>query len=369
MKVAIACGGTGGHLYPGVAIGESLKSKGLEVALMVSNKPVDQEATKSLQGHFEIKSFPAVGLVGRKYFSFFKGLHQSRKMALDFYQSWKPDAALAMGGFTSVGPILAARRLKIPNGIHEANVIPGRANKWLARKSDFVLLNFDATRTRLKSASNADVIQCGLPVRSGFFQTSPTTAKQAFGWESDAKVLLVTGGSQGAKVMNDLILRFRSERWSEFAEWKLLHLTGSKDYERMVEAYRAKGFAGTPNVRVEPFLHSMEQALASAAACVTRAGASFLGEMEVFHPPALLVPYPHAVENHQYWNAVAYTERSQGSIFSESEETESEFIDKLTEIMRAGSAKQPRPASPESKAAQLAARYIISRIHEEKAVA
>lgn len=366
LKVAIACGGTGGHLFPGVAIGESLIKKGVEVALIVSNKKVDQEAVENLKDKFVIKSFPAVGLVGSKYLQFFKGLLQSRRQSLEFFKDWKPDAALAMGGFTSAGPLLAARKIGIPNGIHEANVIPGRANRWLAKKSDFALLNFEATRPRLKVARKTDVISCGLPVRSGFFKSNPSSARESMGWDPDSKVLLVTGGSQGARVMNDQTLRFRSKNWSKFQDWKLLHVTGAQDFDRMREAYRQKGFHGIQSIRVEPFLHQMDQALAAASACITRTGASFLGELEVFGIPALLMPYPFAVENHQYWNAVSYTERATGTIFNESNESDSEFDEKLTTILNAAQSPVPRPIVSESKAAILAARYLISRIQEAR---
>ena len=361
-RVAIACGGTGGHLYPGVAIAEALEKKGIEVALLVSNKAIDQEATEHLKNKFTVRSFPSVGLVGRNYLKFFKGLMQSRRESIRFFKEWNPQTALAMGGFTSAGPILAARSMRIPNGIHEANVIPGRANRWLARGSDFVFLNFEATRHRLKVGSKTHVMVCGLPVRSSFFKTNPSLAKSSFGWNPDDKVLLVTGGSQGAGFLNDQILRFRSKHWSKFANWKLLHLTGPSDFDRMKEAYRSKGFEGIDSIKLCPFLHSMDNALAAANVCVTRSGASFLGELEVFRSPALLVPYPHAVENHQYWNAVAYSERSTATIFEETRGEPTEFASALEKILLEAPTSGPSSLPTESKAAQWVARYLESEI-------
>jgi UDP-N-acetylglucosamine--N-acetylmuramyl-(pentapeptide) pyrophosphoryl-undecaprenol N-acetylglucosamine transferase len=361
-KVAIACGGTGGHLYPGVAIAEALKKRGIEVALLVSNKAIDQEATEHLRDKFTVRSFPSVGLAGRNYLKFFKGLMQSRRESIRFFKEWNPQTALAMGGFTSAGPILAARSIRIPNGIHEANVIPGRANRWLARGSDFVFLNFEATRNRLKVGSKTHVMVCGLPVRSSFFSANPALAKSSFGWNPDDQVLLVTGGSQGAGFLNDQILSFRSRHWSKFANWKLLHLTGPSDFDRMKEAYRSKGFEGIDSIKLCPFLHSMENALASANVCVTRSGASFLGELEVFKSPALLVPYPHAVENHQYWNAVAYSERSVATIFEETRGGPAEFASALEKMLLEAPSSRPSPMPTESKAAQLVARYLEAEV-------
>src|SRR5271154_396614 len=130
--VAIACGGTGGHLFPGLAVAEELKKRGCEIALLISPKDIDQQAVKSAKD-FEIFTLPAVGLQNRNYFSFAISFLNSFRAARKFVKQRKPDAVLAMGGFISAPPILAARKFGAKTFLHESNTIPGRANRFLAR--------------------------------------------------------------------------------------------------------------------------------------------------------------------------------------------------------------------------------------------
>jgi len=129
--VAIACGGTGGHLFPGLAVAEELKKRGCTVALLISPKDVDQQAVKSARG-FEIFTLPAVGLQNKNYFSFAKSFWNSFRASRKSFKQRPPDAVLAMGGFTSAPPILAARKFRAKTFLHESNTIPGRANRFLA---------------------------------------------------------------------------------------------------------------------------------------------------------------------------------------------------------------------------------------------
>ena len=135
--VAIACGGTGGHLFPGLAVAEQLQKRGCAVVLLVSPKDVDQEAVKSVSG-MEIFTLPAVGLQNRNYFSFAGSFVKSLFAARKIFRQRRPDAVLAMGGFTSAPPVFVAKDLGAKIFLHESNTIPGRANRFLAR---FVLSN------------------------------------------------------------------------------------------------------------------------------------------------------------------------------------------------------------------------------------
>jgi len=130
-RVAIACGGTGGHLFPGVAVAEELKRRGCSVTLLISPKEVDQ---KAVQGAADVKvaTLPAVGLTRGKIFAFARGFGQSYRAAKKLFATECPDAVLAMGGFTSAPPVLAGKSLGVPTFLHESNTIPGRANRWLS---------------------------------------------------------------------------------------------------------------------------------------------------------------------------------------------------------------------------------------------
>ncbi|HKI69076.1 MAG TPA: UDP-N-acetylglucosamine--N-acetylmuramyl-(pentapeptide) pyrophosphoryl-undecaprenol N-acetylglucosamine transferase, partial [Verrucomicrobiae bacterium] len=139
--VAIACGGTGGHLFPGLAVAEQLKRRECQVSLLISFKAVDQQAVKDVSG-MEIVTLPAVALQNRNFISFLNGCVRSYRYARRFFNQCPPRAVLAMGGFTSAPPVLAARRLGAHAFLHESNTIPGRANRWLAPFVDTAFLGF-----------------------------------------------------------------------------------------------------------------------------------------------------------------------------------------------------------------------------------
>ena len=162
--VAIACGGTGGHLFPGLVVAGELQKRGCKIVLLVSPKDVDQQVVKSAQG-FEIFTLPAVGLQNRNYFSFALSFWKSFCAARNIFKQRKPDAVLAMGGFTSAPPILAAQKFGAKTFLHESNTIPGRANRLLARFVDEAFVGFPEAAAKLKVRK---VSVTGTPVRPQF---------------------------------------------------------------------------------------------------------------------------------------------------------------------------------------------------------
>lgn len=148
--VAIACGGTGGHLFPGLAVASELKRHGCEVALLISPKEVDQQAVKNVTG-MEIHTLPAVGLQNRNYFSFAASFVKSLMAARRVFRQQRPQAVLAMGGFTSAPPIFAGKALGARTFLHESNTIPGKANRFLSRWVDEAFVGFPEAGARLKA--------------------------------------------------------------------------------------------------------------------------------------------------------------------------------------------------------------------------
>ena len=304
--VAIACGGTGGHLFPGIAVAEELRKRGGKILLLVSSKEIDLKAVqwhamKSLKG-FETWHLPAIGLQNRNYFSFALTFWKSFRVSRILFKAEKPDAVLAMGGFTAAPPILAARKFGAKTFLHESNTIPGRANRLLARHVDEAFVGFPEAAARLKARK---ITPTGTPVR---FRYSPDARRQtpdpnclaALGLEPDCPTVLVVGGSQGASGLNEMILSALPLLAGK--DWQWLHLTGAKDFEKVKAAYAARAI----NAVVKPFLAEMDLALGAATAAVSRAGASSLAELAALRLPALLVPFPAAADNHQFYNARAF---------------------------------------------------------------
>jgi UDP-N-acetylglucosamine--N-acetylmuramyl-(pentapeptide) pyrophosphoryl-undecaprenol N-acetylglucosamine transferase len=299
--VAIACGGTGGHLFPGLAVAEQLQKRGCAVGLLISPKDVDQEAVKSACG-MEIFTLPAVGLQNRNYFSFAGSFVKSLFATKKIFRQRRPAAVLAMGGFTSAPPIWVGKDFGAKTFLHESNTIPGRANRLLARFVDEAFVGFPSAAARLRARK---VTTTGTPVRAGFVATGvppAATCRALFRLDPGRPTILVMGGSQGASGINDLVLSALPSLGDRAPAWQWLHLTGPNDAEKVKAAYDAHGFKAV----VKPFLADMELALGAATATVSRAGASSLAEIAAVRLPSLLVPYPAAADNHQFYNAQAF---------------------------------------------------------------
>jgi UDP-N-acetylglucosamine--N-acetylmuramyl-(pentapeptide) pyrophosphoryl-undecaprenol N-acetylglucosamine transferase len=297
-RIAIACGGTGGHLFPGLAVAEQLRKRGCAITLLISPKEVDQEAVRSTVG-MQVVTLPAVGLGSRGAFAFARGFAQSFLKARRLFSADPPDAVLAMGGFTSAPPVLASRLFRAPAFLHESNTIPGRANRWLSWTVSQAFVGFAQAADRLRTKN---VKTTGTPVRSQFQPGDIAGRRTTLGLDPDRPVLLVTGGSQGASGLNDLVVQTLPLLAKAVPELQVFHLTGPNDVQKVEAAcaeHRIKAV-------VRPFFADMHVALGAASAVISRAGASSLAELAAMQLPAILVPYPAATDNHQYYNALAF---------------------------------------------------------------
>jgi UDP-N-acetylglucosamine--N-acetylmuramyl-(pentapeptide) pyrophosphoryl-undecaprenol N-acetylglucosamine transferase len=219
-----------------------------------------------------------------------------------YFSRRPPQLALAMGGFTAAPPVLAAQRFGARTFLHESNSVPGRANRWLAPRVDGAFVFFAPAGDRLR-ARRIEVT--GMPVRDELLQLAPAAAaRTALGLKADAPVLLVMGGSQGAHKINELILAILPQLLQAAPALQFVHLTGPDDLEKVQAAYAARSCLAV----VRAFLDEMALALAAADVAVSRAGASSLAEFAACQLPALLIPYPTAADNHQYYNALAFAQ-------------------------------------------------------------
>lgn len=295
LLVAIACGGTGGHVFPGLAVGLELAARGSQVLLLVSEKQVDQQALGAAGG-LEAIPLPAVGLTARRPGAFALGLWRSWRRVRELFRQRPPAAVLSMGGFTSAAPLLAGRACGARTFLHESNAIPGRANRWLARWVDAAFVAFPIAAQRLRCRQ---VIVTGTPVRLQFQPTDPAACRTALGLEPERPTLLIMGGSQGAHRINQLIIEALPVLLEAQPRLQFIHLTGQADFECVRAAYAARG----ARAAVHAFLAQIHLALGAATVAVSRAGGSSLAELAAMQVPAVLIPYPHAADNHQLANA------------------------------------------------------------------
>src|SRR5687767_9800466 len=311
--IGIACGGTGGHLFPGLAVGEELMRRGCDILLMVSEKEIDQQAIKSAHG-MQVAALPAVGLQAAQVGKFFRGFRKSLVAAHRIFQRRPPRAVLGMGGFACAPPILAAKAFRAATFLHESNSIPGKANRWLAPVVDQTFVGFPQAGVRLQ---NQNVLVTGTPVRPQFQPTPADSCRRALGLDPKRPVLLIMGGSQGASAVNHLVLQALPELKRTAPDLQFLHLTGPNDEANARAQYAAQNVKAV----VHTFLTEMELALAAATIVVSRAGASSLAKLAAMQIPAILIPYPTAADNHQFYNAHAFASGGAAIRLDQSEAT------------------------------------------------
>jgi UDP-N-acetylglucosamine--N-acetylmuramyl-(pentapeptide) pyrophosphoryl-undecaprenol N-acetylglucosamine transferase len=312
MKFAIACGGTGGHLFPGLAVAEVLRGQGHEVMLFVSEKEVDERALRNHPDLVRVK-LPSIGLpalLSPALVSFLRRLRASLKQCGAVYDKYRPDAVLGMGGFTSIAPLIAARRRGLPAFLHESNAIPGKANRLAARFCRAVLLGFDEC-ARHFGARPTHVT--GTPIRRELTADGPTRgeARRRLGLAADRPTLLVMGGSQGAAGIN--VLLAQSAPHLAGSAIQVIHLAGEREADMVRGAYEKAGVPCT----VLPFCDRMQDVYPAADLAVSRAGAASLGELSWFALPAVLIPYPYAAEDHQRLNAEIYARHGAARLVAE----------------------------------------------------
>ena len=294
VKVSVACGGTGGHIFPGLATAQALNSRGHQVTLWLAGKTIEQATRGVWEG--PVVTIPAQGfpLNPVRLVRSLLVLRHAYRTACDHMRRSRPDALLAMGSYASTAPVLAARRLRVPIVLHEANVIPGRAIGFLARYADALGVAFDETRQHL---AHPRVTLTGMPIRKELeaaAAASPAPDPQAF-------TVLVMGGSQGAHALNETAVQALAGLRAQGFRARVIHLAGTRDEPAIAEAYRRANVPAT----VYGFLNDMGLAYRQASVAISRSGAASCAELALFGIPALLVPYPHAARNHQAANARA----------------------------------------------------------------
>jgi UDP-N-acetylglucosamine--N-acetylmuramyl-(pentapeptide) pyrophosphoryl-undecaprenol N-acetylglucosamine transferase len=274
----------------------------------------------------EVMTLPAVGLKSGGKIAFMRGFCRSYRAARKLFQARRPQAVLAMGGFTSAPPVLAAKTYGAQSFLHESNTIPGRANRWLSWLVNRAFVGFPVAARRLHTNG---VTVTGTPVRPQFCAREAAECRTALGLHPERPVLAVIGGSQGASGVNDLVIQSLPllRRSVPMLQW--FHLTGPNDVVRVEKAYRDLGL----HAIVRSFFAEMELVLGAATAAISRAGASSLAEFAAMQVPALLVPYPAATEDHQFHNARAFVETGAARLLLQEQATAESVTESLVDLI------------------------------------
>lgn len=294
VRGIIAGGGTGGHLFPGLAIAREIckRSEKAELLFVTGRRKMELDIldrTGFLQSSIDVE-----GLKGRGWF---KGLRALVKLPLSFFQSFSiirgfsPNIVIGVGGYSS-GPVcMVARLMGIPSAIHEQNSYPGLTNRLLCRVVDRVFISFEESRGHFPGGS---LLLTGNPIREELLKGETTIEEQ-----KETFTILILGGSQGARAINRSVvatLKILKERGKTLG---VIHQTGKTDYEEVVEAYGREGVKG----EIQPFIEDMGRAYNQADLVISRAGATTVSELAALGKPSILIPYPYAANRHQETNA------------------------------------------------------------------
>jgi UDP-N-acetylglucosamine--N-acetylmuramyl-(pentapeptide) pyrophosphoryl-undecaprenol N-acetylglucosamine transferase len=296
--MVIAGGGTGGHLFPGIAVAEEFKRRyrDTEVLFIGTEKGIESRVVPR-EGH-PIRFLKAEGVLGkspmRKLIAAWR-LIGSLRGARAIFRETMPDVVVGTGGYVSFGPVACARLMSIPTLILEQNLVPGIANRVLARVADAVAVTYHES---MSFFPRAKTYLTGNPVREGILRGSRQKALEMFSLEEGKVTVLVSGGSSGSRNINNAMVNALNYLLDIKEEVQFLHQTGERDYEGVRKAYRKSGFAAM----VVPFIYQMAEAYAAADVAVLRAGATTLAEITALGKPAIIIPYPHAA-GHQEFNA------------------------------------------------------------------
>ena len=318
MNAVIACGGTGGHLFPGIAVAEVLRDRGHEVMLLVSEKEIDALALSG-RANFRFEKLPTVGLpspFSPAILGFIRRFYESLSLCRSIYRKFKPQVVLGMGGFTSTAPVLAGRMRGVSTFIHESNAIPGKANRLTARMVRAVMLGFKECAPFFPKARTEVT---GTPIRTELKPLDRQVARQRLGLRTDLPTLLVMGGSQGASGINQAIIK--SLPFLHGVPLQVIHLSGARDERLVADNYGREKIPAY----ISAFHHRMEEVYSAADLLVARAGAASLAEFAAFSLPSILIPFPYAADDHQTRNAEIYA-RAQAAILVKESEISGELL-------------------------------------------
>ncbi len=299
VRVLITGGGTGGHVYPGLAVAEALQDLAPEVEVRFAGTTRGIESVLVPRAGYRLHTVPASGLRGlghKARFLFVVNFIGGLLRSLALMVSWRPAVVLGTGGFVSAPVMSAARMAGVPCALQEQNAIPGSTNRLVGRWTRRIYLGFGAAAEFFKQGICRTT---GNPVRQGFIEATGAGATQGseladFG--QPGQRVLIFGGSGGARTLNNAVREAASEL-QNLKTAAFLIQTGKADAEAVAEV------AAAGHVRVTPYIDDMAAALLWADLVICRAGAMTLAELQVVGRPAVLVPYPHATDNHQFHNA------------------------------------------------------------------
>lgn len=307
MRVIIAAAGTAGHINPGLAIANKIKQEDKDSKILFIGTTRGLENDLVPRAGYELKTINAYGLSKKisienikKMCKTLKGYGEAKKIIKEF----KPDIVIGTGGYICGATIFAAYKLKIPTVLHESNAFPGKAVKMLANKTDTILVSFKDAIPRIRKAKN--VVFTGTPVKilkKDYTIYEKTEIIKEIGLNEEKPIILVFGGSQGAKKINDSVVEIVKAKSNK--NYQIICAAGPKQYDLIKEELEDNNINinNIENIKIVPYIYNMEQVMNVVDVIVARSGAMTITEISNLGKPSILIPLPNVSHNHQLYNA------------------------------------------------------------------
>lgn len=317
MRVIMTGGGTGGHIYPAIAIADRIKERTLdsEIIFVGTEKGLEKELVP--KNGYEIRFITVSGINRRnllKNVKVLKEYNEGRKQARKIIEEFKPDVVIGTGGYVCGPMVKEAAKMGIKTYIHEQNAAPGLTNKMLESVVDTVFLGFeDASNSFRKPEKH---IVSGNPVRDVFFKARKNTSREKLGIPQDKFMVFSFGGSQGAGRINRAMMDV-VEKYNGAEDVEVVFATGKRYFEPVVNEFEEKDIQLEDNISVKEYIDNMEAYISAADVIISRAGALAVSEIAVCGTPSILIPSPNVTGNHQMYNAKAVADKGGAVLLEE----------------------------------------------------
>lgn len=332
MKVIMACGGTGGHIYPALAIADTIKMKNpdAEIIFIGTLRGMENEIVPA--HGYQIKTIPASGIKRKKIWKNVKTCKDTLEgyaQAKAIIKSFKPDLVIGTGGYVCGPVVRAAHKLGIKTAIHEQNAFPGMTNKILSRYADKVFLSFEESRKYFKR--DKDMYLTGNPLRRGFVMSDKKVARNRLGIADGEMVVLCFGGSLGSPRINELMTKM-IEVFNGVEGVSIFFVTGKIHYAEINKKLACTVGELKENVRLFEYIENMPEYMGAADVIISRAGALTVAELTACGKPAILIPSPYVTGNHQYFNARVMSDKGAAVLIEEKDLNDDAVIGVISQM-------------------------------------
>ena len=364
LEVAIAAGGTAGHINPALALAEELTSRGHHVTFY--GQPDRLESRLVPEAGYDFRTIRVSGFDRTRPWTFVSAVARmglaERELSGVFGHEGMPDVAVGFGAYVEMPLLRVCHRLNVPYVIHEQNSVAGLANRTCARDAASVCISLPDARKAFEDriGPSTALVVTGNPVRRSVVQASREAGREAFGVADGQTMVLVFGGSLGARHLNEAVVSLAAELM-ERPDVRVVHSTGNELYEEVTSSLvLADGQQARWDVR--PYINNMGEALAAADLVISRAGASSIAEIAALAAPAILVPYPLATGDHQTTNARFLVDAGAAELVSDDELDSARFWELLLALVDDASRRDAMRTAARSLAQDLASAHLADQV-------